>query len=77
MDLNVLVNTVQLFHPYHLNFLQIHGTGFFLPWHRIYVQTFEDQLRTRCRYNGVHPYWDWTQGNALNEEYWILVLTQN
>jgi len=43
MDLNVL----------------IHGTGFFLPWHRLYVQTFEDNLRSKCGYTGVQPYWDW------------------
>lgn len=45
MDLNVL----------------IHATGFFLPWHRLYVQTFEDQLRSQCGYDGVHPYWNWTK----------------
>jgi len=48
MDLNVL----------------IHGTGYFLPWHRIYVQTFEDELRAKCSYTGVQPYWDWTQDAA-------------
>lgn len=48
MDLNVL----------------IHNTGFFLPWHRLYVQTFEDTLRSKCGYNGVHPYWDWTKDTA-------------
>jgi len=39
----------------------IHNTGFFLPWHRLYVQIFEDNLRSKCGYTGVHPYWDWTQ----------------
>ncbi|KAF9647450.1 Di-copper centre-containing protein [Thelephora ganbajun] len=48
MDLNVVV----------------HGTGFFLPWHRLYVQTFEDELRSKCGYTGVQPYWDWTQDAA-------------
>ncbi|KAF9647444.1 Di-copper centre-containing protein [Thelephora ganbajun] len=48
MDLNVL----------------IHGTGFFLPWHRLYVQTFEVELRSKCGYTGVQPYWDWTQDAA-------------
>jgi len=42
----------------------IHGTGFFLPWHRLFVQTFEDVLRSKCGYTGVHPYWDWTQDTA-------------
>jgi hypothetical protein len=46
--------------------LQIHNTGFFLPWHRQYVQTFEDKLKSECGYNGVQPYWDWTQGNPLS-----------
>jgi len=64
MDLNVLVNTIHLFHPSGApNFLQIHGTGFFLPWHRIYVQAFEDALRSKCGYTGVQPYWDWTKGD--------------
>jgi len=48
MDLNVL----------------IHNTGFFLPWHRLYIQTFEDRLRSECKYDGVQPYWDWTQDTA-------------
>lgn len=48
MDLNVL----------------IHNTGFFLPWHRLFVQTFEDKLRSICGYDGVQPYWDWTQDTA-------------
>lgn len=66
MDLNVLVNTTYVFHLYHQpNFRQIHGTGFFLPWHRLYVQTFEDLLRSKCGYFGVHPYWDWTIGNTF------------
>lgn len=42
----------------------IHQTGFFLPWHRLYVQTFEDELRSKCGYDGIHPYWDWTQDAA-------------
>lgn len=48
MDLNVL----------------IHNTGFFLPWHRLYVQTFEDELISKCGFNGVQPYWDWTKDTA-------------
>lgn len=36
-------------------------TGHFFPWHRQYVQAFEDQLRDSCGYDGVQPYWDWTQ----------------
>jgi tyrosinase len=48
MDLNVL----------------IHNTGFFLPWHRLFVHTFEDELKCKCGYDGVQPYWDWTQDTA-------------
>ena len=44
---------------------QIHSTGFFFPWHRLFVQTLEEELRSKCGYNGVQPYWDWTKGNAL------------
>ena len=67
MDLNPLVSAIDLFHLYHLNHPQIHGTGFFFPWHRFYVQTLEDKLRSKCGYSGVHPYWDWTKGNALGQ----------
>ena len=45
--------------------LQIHSTGFFLPWHRLFIQTLEEELRSECGYDGVHPYWDWTKGDAL------------
>jgi len=41
---------------------QIHFTGFFLPWHRAYVNDFEAALRTECNYKGIQPYWDWTLG---------------
>ncbi|KAF9785223.1 Di-copper centre-containing protein [Thelephora terrestris] len=46
-----------------LNIL-IHSTGFFLPWHRLFVQTLEDELKSKCGYDGVQPYWDWTQDTA-------------
>ncbi|KAF9785224.1 Di-copper centre-containing protein [Thelephora terrestris] len=48
MDLNVL----------------IHNTGFFLPWHRLYVQALEDGMRLKCGYDGVQPYWDWTKDTS-------------
>ena len=68
MDLNVKVNKIDLFHFWCLvpNLLQIHQTGYFLPWHRLYVQTLEDQMSAKCGYTGVQPYWDWTQGDALS-----------
>jgi tyrosinase len=39
---------------------KIHFTGQFLPWHRYFVQYFEDVLKKKCGYKGVQPYWDWT-----------------
>lgn len=79
MDLNVLVNTIDLFHLYHLTrpTFQIHMTGYFFPFHRQFVQTFQDTLRKECGYDGVHPYWDWRIGNPSSREYWMIVLTQN
>ena len=38
----------------------------FLPWHRYYVQFFEDALTKKCGYKGVQPYWDWTLGNIIS-----------
>lgn len=43
---------------------QIHYTGFFLPWHRWYVQMHVTQLRQQCGYKGVMPYWDWSKDAA-------------
>jgi tyrosinase len=36
----------------------------FFPWHRYFVQYFEDALVQKCGYNGTTPYWDWTIGNV-------------
>jgi len=40
--------------------IRIHGTGYFLPWHRAYVSAFESVLKKKCGYNGTQPYWDWS-----------------
>lgn len=32
----------------------------FFPWHRYFLHTYEDALRSECNYSGVMPYWDWT-----------------
>jgi len=40
---------------------KIHFTGLFFPFHRYYVQFFEDSLTKKCGYKGTTPYWDWTQ----------------
>lgn len=45
----------------------IHNTGLFLPWHRWYVQAFQDALRSQCGYKGVAPYWAW-EFDAANFE---------
>lgn len=62
MDLNTQVLSV---FPTPQSFLideQIHYTGLFFPWHRYYVQWFENMLVEKCGYKGTTPYWDWTQG---------------
>jgi hypothetical protein len=41
---------------------QTHATGLFLPWHRWYVQTYEDTLRAVCNLTTASPYWDWRLG---------------
>lgn len=41
---------------------QVHHTGRFLPWHRWYVNAYEQALTAKCGYRGVSPYWDWTLG---------------
>ena len=68
MDLNVLVSTIHFHLSDAPNFPQIHGTGFFLPWHRLYVKTFEEALRKKCGYWGVQPYWDWTKGDDTSDQ---------
>ncbi|KAG6248105.1 hypothetical protein E4U24_002846 [Claviceps purpurea] len=40
---------------------KIHGTGFFLPWHRHFVHLYETALRDECGYTGYQPYWDWSK----------------
>jgi tyrosinase len=37
---------------------EIHGVGQFLPWHRRYLQVYEQTLREKCGYKGAQPYWD-------------------
>jgi tyrosinase len=36
---------------------KIHYTGFFLPWHRWYLNQHITQLKQQCGYKGVMPYW--------------------
>ncbi|GAW10654.1 Di-copper centre-containing protein [Lentinula edodes] len=37
----------------------IHFTGLFLPFHRWYVQMYENALKEKCGFNGTSPYWNW------------------
>ncbi|KAK7931176.1 hypothetical protein PG985_001888 [Apiospora marii] len=41
----------------------IHTVAMFLPWHRLFVQVYEDSLRD-CGYTGPMAYWDWTLDTA-------------
>lgn len=36
----------------------VHGNSKFLIWHRYYVWTFEDILRTECGFTAKMPWWD-------------------
>ncbi len=42
-------------------FYRVHGTAFFLPWHRHFVSVFENSLQTTLQDPSFAlPYWDWT-----------------
>ncbi|TVY50686.1 Tyrosinase-like protein orsC [Lachnellula cervina] len=44
----------------HINQTQrIHMSGFFLPWHRVFVHLYEHALQHECNYSGTQPYWNW------------------
>ena len=46
----------------HVNRTQmVHIDGFFLTWHRYFLQLYEDDLRYSCGYEGPFPYWDFSQ----------------
>ncbi|TGO32564.1 hypothetical protein BHYA_0306g00070 [Botrytis hyacinthi] len=49
-----------------------HGVAASLPWHRWYIQQYEDALRNECGYDGTLAYWDWTldAGNATKSPLW-------
>jgi len=52
--------------------VKIHFTGLFLPWHRYYLQYFEDSLVEKCGYKGATPYWNWTidAHDIYNSAFW-------
>ncbi|KAK2032532.1 Di-copper centre-containing protein [Colletotrichum zoysiae] len=42
---------------------QIHSVAQFLPWHRLFVQAYENALHD-CGFQGVMPYWEWSLDTA-------------
>ncbi|KXH69104.1 hypothetical protein CSAL01_01466 [Colletotrichum salicis] len=44
---------------HYTSFRNTHLTGSFFAWHRYYLASFEQRLRTQCRYKGALPYWEW------------------
>ncbi|EFA74650.1 tyrosinase [Heterostelium album PN500] len=56
----------------------IHGTDIFLPWHRIFVRKFEEEMRLandpsnniEPNPNYTLPYWDWENDHRLAKEYY-------
>ncbi|KAH6561184.1 hypothetical protein BASA60_011553 [Batrachochytrium salamandrivorans] len=49
-----------------------HTTAVFLPWHRLFMQNYEDALRNVCGYTGFLPYWDWSldSSDPMSSEVW-------
>lgn len=47
---------------------QVHISGFFLTWHRMFIHLFEQDLRSTCGYTGRWPYWNFaeTAGDITN-----------
>ncbi|KAI1082084.1 hypothetical protein F5B20DRAFT_46851 [Whalleya microplaca] len=37
----------------------VHNSAYFLLFHRLYIWTYEEKLRTLCGYTGAFPYWEW------------------
>jgi tyrosinase len=35
--------------------------GYLLPWHRVFVWSYEEALRNECGYSGYQPYWEWSK----------------
>ncbi|KAJ7089203.1 tyrosinase [Mycena belliarum] len=40
---------------------EVHLVGQFLPWHRRFLNVFEETLRRECGFRGAVPYWDWSR----------------
>ncbi|KAK1977587.1 hypothetical protein LZ30DRAFT_600954 [Colletotrichum cereale] len=44
---------------HYTSFKNTHFTASFFPWHRYFLASFEQRLRTQCGYKGSLPYWEW------------------
>ncbi|KAJ4418347.1 hypothetical protein N0V82_005628 [Gnomoniopsis sp. IMI 355080] len=42
----------------------VHGNGIFILWHRYFVYTFEQALRTQCGFTRSLPWWDETKDSG-------------
>ena len=53
-----------------------HDSAMFLPWHRYFIQAYEDALHRECDYTGGLVYWDWTMDweNLTQAPIWDEVL---
>ncbi|KAF7338726.1 Tyrosinase central domain-containing protein [Mycena sanguinolenta] len=50
------------FQAVHINLTdEVHLVGQFLPWHRRFLNVFEETLRSECNFSGALPYWDWSR----------------
>jgi hypothetical protein len=48
-----------------------HGNAFFLPWHRAYLQYFEQVIRAMSGDSGFAlPYWNWTTQPTIPPAFW-------
>jgi tyrosinase len=45
-----------------------HNSAPFLPWHRYFLQVYEQTLREKCNYTGGLVYWDWTLDSDAIED---------
>lgn len=52
-----------------LFFTEVHGTAFFLPWHREFLRRFELDLQ-RIDPSVTLPYWDWTVDRSPASSLW-------
>ncbi|WQF76508.1 Putative tyrosinase copper-binding domain, di-copper centre-containing domain superfamily [Colletotrichum destructivum] len=44
---------------HYTSFKNTHLTASFFAWHRYYLASFEQRLRSQCGYKGALPYWEW------------------